>query len=255
MARLHCEKHKRYVPYCDDCKEIVFQAEEAEARAEAEPEGESPEAASEALEAEVGFPGAEPIPDPWADGKTPAEGDEIGDWKPPADRDAAVSESSGEAGVVIEHVNLQEAIDAGAEHVEIDGGGNVVRVPDLDMAPATGPVLDAPAERIPGDLGTTPDQPPDVPEGVENLAAPDDDTPMIGIPGTLPPDAIDTIGKIVAALEAGEKVAVLIGDNAFEQERKAGRKEVIAWVKEWFADSTDAGAFQLLAHLNKKARQ
>ncbi len=26
------------------------------------------------------------IPDPWADGKTPAEGDDTGDWSPPEER-------------------------------------------------------------------------------------------------------------------------------------------------------------------------
>ncbi|KKL97687.1 hypothetical protein LCGC14_1832050, partial [marine sediment metagenome] len=34
MAKPHCEKHKRYVPYCDDCKAVVKAAEEAELQAE-----------------------------------------------------------------------------------------------------------------------------------------------------------------------------------------------------------------------------
>ncbi|KKK60287.1 hypothetical protein LCGC14_3025840, partial [marine sediment metagenome] len=43
--------------------------------------------------------------------------------------------------------------------------------------------------------------------------------------------------------------------KAYEEKmRQEGRKEVIAMVREWFADSIDTGAFQLLEYLEKKCR-
>lgn len=82
MAKLHCDKHKRYVPYCDDCKALAAAAEEAELQAERVALAESPEAEeaeeeearqgqavlddalreeeSNALKSAVGFPGFTP---------------------------------------------------------------------------------------------------------------------------------------------------------------------------------------------------
>ena len=216
MAKPRCKKHKRSLPYCDDCKLAVKQAEEREA--------------SEALKSEVGFPGADepdpapvpetgeptpaekrieelesqtpesveaeeeqalvgltgepvetntaneevepetsvadPIPDPWANGKTPEEGQDVGDWQPP------------EADVKADPEPV----------VEIDEGGNIV-----------------PVER-------------------------QSDTSKSWNP---------------------EAIAEYT-DELAEKLRQAGRKEVIAAVREYFADSIDTVAFQLLEYLEKK---
>ena len=237
MAKLHCERHQRYVPYCDDCKAVVKEAEEQAAREEQ----------SEALQEGVGFPGAgdvpvepgdvtiqpEPqgpqstpgpytdgeeeqtpefegplgegapgpdaLPDPWADGKTPEEGQDVGHWLPPEDRFMGGTE------VVLEAEGEFDPEPA----VEIDGDGNVVPISDEES---------------------------------------DVDLPPMS------PEDKASIEEIVDALKAGKIGFAMTEDNAIEVARVKGRKEVIAMVREYFSDSIDTGAFQLLAYLEKRCR-
>lgn len=101
MAKAHCSGHKRYVPNCPRCQSAELKAgvgfpggrkPPAEEIPDYEPDDEGvqtnpPEGQVSDAEA-AGFPDV-PKGDPWADGKTPAEGDDVGDFKPPAERSAA----------------------------------------------------------------------------------------------------------------------------------------------------------------------
>ena len=157
MAKPRCDQHKRSLPYCDACKEAVRVAEEATLQAERNAVDEDAEAEdnqkhnvleealreeeSKALAEGIGFPGTqeevpeagepvegdEPITDPWADGKTPEEGQDVGDWVPPEER-------------VTPRADIDETEEAMTETgefdfapaVEIDGDGNIVPVQNLD---------------------------------------------------------------------------------------------------------------------------
>jgi len=224
MAKLHCERHQRYVPYCDDCKAVVKEAEEQAAREEQ----------SEALQEGVGFPGAgdvpvesgdvtiqpEPqgpqstpgpytdgeeeqtpefegplgegapgpdaLPDPWADGKTPEAGQDVGHWIPPEER-----------------VVPKASIDETEAAMEAEGEFDVES--DVDLPPMS-------------------------------------------------PEDKAAVEEIIEALKAGKIGFAMTEDNAIEVARVKGRKEVIAMVREYFSDSIDTGAFQLLAYLEKRCR-
>lgn len=208
MAKPRCDQHKRSLPYCDACKEAVRVSREAELQAEqgaidedAEAEADNQkhnvleealrEEESNALKAGVGFPSAqeevpetgepvegdEPITDPWADGKTPEEGQDVGDWVPPAER-------------VTPRADIDETEEAMIEAEE----------------------------------------PPMNSEVRAELAV------------------------IIAALESGEPVTLLVGEDAEESLRNEGRKEMVKKVREYFADGIDTVAFQLLEYLEKACR-
>jgi len=215
MAKPHCEKHKRYVPYCDDCKAVVKAAEEAELQAERDALAESPEAEEEdarakqavlddalreeesnALQEGIGFPGASKKEVPPV---SPPE--ESVDWDKEIDQVEETFREGAES----------EAASETPPAVEIDGGGNVVPVQNLD----------SPVEDVKDLIDATEAALAEAPDTAGN----------------------DPFPKATAAWKAYE-----------EKMRQEGRKEVIAMVREWFSDSIDTGAFQLLAHLEKRCR-
>ena len=213
MAKPHCDKHKRYVPYCDDCKAIAATAEEAErdALAESPEEAEEEEARqgqavldaalreeeSNALKPAVGFPGFEP------ETSVPDE-----EFKPETSTDEPAT-----VGGMFPPEEPKPSIDETEKAMTEDG--------EFDVPPQ------------PGYIG--PPIPPSVTLGPTTEAA------------------YDVLKEIVDALDRGEEVTVLFG-NAERGLREEGRKEVIKMVKEWYADSQDTGAFQLLSYLNKQSR-
>lgn len=257
MAKPRCKKHKRSLPYCDDCKAAVAQAEkeeqsealkaevgfpkneatndepetDAERRivelaAETEEDEQAPaDEAEEPERAMVGITVAEEIPDPWANGKTPAVGDDVGDWKPPAERENPPDD-------------VEDWLESAQAKEEAEG------------PPPEGQVSDAEAAGYPpcpkpkdSDGGTV-----DCQEcGGKCQGHPDEGAGDI----PLSPEGFEKIREIVEALDGGAEVTVVIGD-AHEELRQEGREEVVGWVKEYFADSIDTGAFQLIAYLERR---
>lgn len=184
MAKPHCDKHKRFVPYCDDCKAIVKAAEEREALEE------HLEAESNALKEEVGFPVAtEPVEVP--ETGEPVEGDR------------------------------------GEEQPAFTGDGvHTAPAPDADIDETEAAMTEA------GEFDIPPQPPLEEP--------------------LLNSEVQTEIAEIIKALEAAEPVTVLIGEGAEESLRNEGRREVVRWVRDYFADSIDTVTFQLLAYLAKK---
>ena len=256
MAKLHCGKHQRYVPYCDDCKAVVKEAEEQAAREEQ----------SETLQEGVGFPGesdpggtaeghglgdefagekqTEPegplpeddepgpdnIPDPWADGKTPEVGQDVGHWVPPQER-------------VVHRADIDETAAEGSEEgsgtprFRVGGDGNIV------------PIL------IPGGEESMIDLPPKgcLDCGGECQGHEDGGESDVDLP-PLSPEGRAEIKNVIEALESGEARVIVTGDNVIKKACAEGRKEVIKMVREYYADSMDTVAFQLLAYLEKRCR-
>ena len=211
MAKPHCEKHKRYVPYCDDCKAVVKAAEEAELQAERDALAESPEAEEEdarakqavlddalreeesnALQEGIGFPGASKKEVPPV---SPPE--ESVDWDKEIDQ-------------------VEETFRTGATIDETEAA--MTETGEFDVPPQLG-YIGPPLEELP-----------------------------------MHSEVRAELEVILKALESGETVTLLVGEDAEESLRQEGRKEVIAMVREWFSDSIDTGAFQLLAHLEKRCR-
>ncbi len=265
MAKPRCKKHQRSLPYCDGCKAAVKAAEDKAAAEEKE--------ASEALEAEVGFPNVgdvptkpgdvtippEPqgpqstpgpyadnppdtaliegegadIPDPWADGKTPAEGDDIGDWQPPeADINEPVPETVELAG--LDKDAIKEGV-AAAKEGRVTPADEVFA--DIDET-----------EQAMTEDGEWDNLFPGISEGQDDT--PGDD---VEIPQQTANEVKAIVAEISKALDEGKAVTVLFGD-AEERLRGEGRKEVIRAVKEYFADGLDTVAFQLLEYLEKQCK-
>ncbi len=141
MAKAHCENHKRFVPTCESCKSaalretVGFPAQEEKAMGgiTGAPEDAVPVADIPDYEPDE----EEPKEDPWADGKTPAEGDDVGDFKPPDDQPtpeepvepvAAPSPLASALPALAKDIDETEAAgESDPEPVaEIDGEGNVV---------------------------------------------------------------------------------------------------------------------------------
>lgn len=184
MARPTCEKHKRYVPYCDDCKAAQNPPEEqpeAANDAESDADANGAEEASEALKAEVGFPGA----------------------------------------------TIDETEKAMTEAGEFDSEPDPTKLFSVPF-----PDPDATVTR-PAPVEDAPEAPPEEPTETEETT-----------PDPLPEGFWES-----------DNIKEALAGAAYADGAKAGRKQVIAWVKEWFADSADTGAFQLLENLNKRARQ
>ncbi|KKL49462.1 hypothetical protein LCGC14_2315260 [marine sediment metagenome] len=67
------------------------------------------------------------------------------------------------------------------------------------------------------------------------------------------PQVANLIRSIEDAISNGQEVTVMMGDAAMRL-RQEGRNEVVALVREYYADSIDTNAFQLLAYLEKACK-
>ncbi len=250
MAKPHCEKHKRYVPYCDDCKAVVKAAEEAELQAERDALAESPEAEEEdarakqamledslreeesnALQEGVGFPGApakteEPVEE---DGPVVMGGmfppEESPDWDKEIDQ-AEETFREGENEPPAEREIPPDDVE------DLPGGLSRDAIKEGVKAVNEGRIT--PADEVFADIDET--------EAVMTEAGEFDIPPAVEIDEGQP----DTPWNPEAIAEYTDELA--------EKLKQEGRKEVIAMVREWFSDSIDTGAFQLLAHLERRCR-
>ncbi len=246
MAKPRCDKHKRSIPYCDACKAAVRAAEEAALQAERDAVDADAEEASgkqavldEALREEeskalakgIGFPGAqkevpetgEPVED---DGPAP-----MGVILPPdepADWDGAIDK----AGQTLREGEIDETEKVMTEAgefdpepaVEIDGDGNIVPVG---------------CAGCPGGCDGSCQGHPDPGAEFETI------------------EVTAEVKRLIVAIEEaisnGEGVTIVMGD-AETRLRQEGRKDVIRMVREYYADSIDTNAFQLLAYLEKACK-
>ena len=225
MSKPRCNKHKRSLPYCDACKAAVNAAEETSAREEE----------SDALQAGIGFPGA-------------------------AERTAPTVGVSGEG-----ESELPEGSSTLAPPVEDDGPPPVVEEPadwdkSIDQAEETfreGATIDE-IEAAMTEAGAF-DIPPCQREGV-GCEGCQGECQGHADPGAaefvtieVTPQVANLIRSIEDAISNGQEVTVMMGD-AETRLRQEGRKEVVALVRDYFADSIDTGAFKLLEYLEKKVR-
>ena len=241
MAQPHCEKHKRYVPYCDGCKAVVAAAKEREE--------------SEELQAEVGFPGADRDElDPGGTVEGHGGGDEL---------EGTPSDEEYLATLPDEPVEGDELPEGFWERSEVKDAVEAEKQPPDPEGPlqegAPGP--DAPTEIAELDLQSIPsghddDPPDDEPrKGCEECGGKcQGHADKGGAELDIPPSLADVVRTLLKAADEGHAVTLLIGEDAEEELRVEGRREVIKMVREYFSDSVDTVAFQLLEYLEKKCQ-
>jgi hypothetical protein len=218
MARPHCDKHKRYVPYCDACKALVQKAEEKEAAERQE--------ASEALEADVGF-----------SAETPETTE--------ADKRIAELEAQ-----------TQESVEVEEEERALVGltGAPAANVPPDDLP--TGDIDETEAAMAKDgefDEGEVAPAPLMFPEESDDTNPPPgqvSDAEAVGFPDSPKPAVeIDGDGNVVTEAEDDP---IPTAEECYNKGASAGRKEVIAAVREYFSDGIDTVAFKLLEWLAEK---
>lgn len=144
MAKAHCSGHKRFVTNCAGCQSAALKETVGFPGGRTLPEGEVQPPDDPDAPITEGAPGPDAgvtieeidsgdIPDPWADGKTPAEGDDVGDWKPPEEREPVPVGG-------MYPPDIDETEEAMAAEGEFDPDGNlqsVSLVPDDDQPDLT----------------------------------------------------------------------------------------------------------------------
>ncbi len=203
MAKPRCKKHKRSLPYCDDCKLAVKQDEEREA--------------SEALKSEVGFPGAGESPGP---APVPETGE-------PTPAEKRIEELESQTPESVEAEEEQALVGLTGEPVETNTANEEVE-PETSVAD---PIPD------PWANGKTPEEGQDVGDWQPPEADVKEDPPIDETEATMTEEGAFDIPP---------------ADELAERLKQEGRKEVIAAVREYFSDSIDTTAFQLLEYLEKK---
>jgi hypothetical protein len=222
MARPHCPQHKRYYPYCDACKALVAKAKEEAERQEA----------SEALEADVGF--AVETPETTEADKRIAE---LEAQTPESVEAEAEEEPLGDSPFPLQEKDERQAEEEEKPAVPVGG----MFPPDI------GPTLDT-GDQQPPEAGVPPA---DLPTGdideTEAAMAKDGEFDIEPPPGQVS-DAEAAGHPPCPKPQVDDR-----GPGAvYEDGQKAGRKEVIAAVREYFSDGIDTVAFKLLEWLAEK---